>query len=111
MNGAVAGITSALAHSGGPPVAVYLLLRRADPVPFVATSALVFAIINLIKVPAYVSAGMFDVQLQLQLLWAVPIVPVGVVVGRWLVERIDRRRFHVVSVVLLGCSGIYLVAS
>jgi uncharacterized membrane protein YfcA len=59
----------------------------------------------------YNGSTMFDVQLQLQLLWAVPIVPVGVVVGRWLVERIDRRRFHVVSVVLLGCSGIYLVAS
>lgn len=111
LTGVVTGVVSSLAHSGGPPVAVYLLLRRTDPVPFVATSALVFAVINLIKVPAYISAGMFDLDLQLRLAWAVAFIPVGIVTGRWLVERIDRRRFHQVSVVLLACSGVYLVVA
>lgn len=110
LAGTIAGVTSALAHSGGPPVAMYLLARRTDPVPFVATSALVFAVVNVIKVPAYAAAGLFDPSLQLQLWWAVPIIPLGVVVGRWMVARIDRRRFHIVSVALLAAAGIYLLA-
>lgn len=109
LAGTVAGVTSALAHSGGPPIAMYLLLRRFDPVPFVATNALVFAVVNVIKIPAYLSAGLFDWRLQLQLAWAVALIPLGVLVGRWLVERIDRTRFHVASLALLGCAGLYLV--
>lgn len=109
LAGAVAGVTSALAHSGGPPVAAYLLLKGLEPVRFVATTALVFAIVNLIKVPSYLAAGLFDLELQRQLAWAVLVIPVGVVVGRLLVERIDRRLFHRASVVLLTISAVYLL--
>lgn len=109
LAGGAAGVTSALAHSGGPPVAVYLLLQRVPPIPFVATTAFAFAIVNAIKVPAYLSAGLFDLELQLQLAWAMGLVPVGVLVGRFVVGRIDRRLFHRVSVFLLACSGSYLL--
>lgn len=107
--GGVAGVTSALAHSGGPPIAVYLLLQRVPPIPFVATTTFAFAIVNLVKVPAYVAAGLFDLQLQAQLAWALALIPVGVVVGRLVVGRIDRRLFHRASVFLLACSGTYLL--
>ena len=107
--GGVAGVTSALAHSGGPPVAVYLLLQRVSPIPFVATTTFAFAIVNAVKVPAYLSAGLFNPELQLQLAWALGLVPVGVLVGRLLVGRIDRKLFHRMSVFLLACSGTYLL--
>ena len=100
-----------MAHSGGPPVAVYLLLQRVSPVPFVATSTFAFAIVNVVKVPAYLAAGLFDLELQLQLAWALGLVPVGVLVGRLLVGRIDKRLFHRVSVFLLACSGTYLLVA
>jgi uncharacterized protein len=109
LAGGVAGVTSAVAHSGGPPVAVYLLLQRVQPIPFVATTTLAFAIINAVKVPAYLAAGLFDLQLQLQLAWALALIPVGVLVGRRLVGRIDRQLFHRISVLLLACSGTYLL--
>ena len=109
--GSVAGLTSALAHSGGPPVAAYLLLQRVPPVPFVATTTFAFAIVNLIKVPAYVSAGLFDLELQRQLAWAAALIPVGVLVGRLIVGRINRVLFHRLSVGLLACSGLYLLVA
>ncbi len=109
LAGGVAGVTSALAHSGGPPVAVYLLLQRVSPIPFVATTTFAFAIVNLVKVPAYLSAGLFDLQLQLQLAWAMGLVPVGVLVGRLVVGKVDRKLFHRASVFLLACSGTYLL--
>lgn len=109
--GTVAGFTSALAHAGGPPVAIYLLLQRIDPPRFVATNTLLFGVVNLVKVPAYVSAGLFDWNLQLRLAWAVLLIPIGVAVGRFVVERIDREVFNRVIVALLGVAGIYLLVA
>lgn len=109
--GGIAGLTSTVAHSGGPPAAVYLLLKRISPISFVATTAFAFAIVNATKVPAYLAAGLFDLELQLQLAWALGLVPVGALLGRLMVGRIDRQLFHRVSVVLLACSGTYLMVA
>jgi uncharacterized protein len=109
LAGTVAGLASALAHSGGPPTAIYLLFQRIEPVAFVATSTLLFTVLNLIKVPAYVSADLFDWNLQLRLAWAVALIPVGVVVGRVLVGRVDPEVFRRVILVLLTIGGTYLL--
>lgn len=109
LAGTAAGFTSALAHSGGPPVTMYLLLQRLDPVRFVATTVLVFSIINLIKVPAYAAVGLFDWDLQLRLWWSVLIIPVGAAAGRWAVSRISVEVFHWVMTGLLAIAGLFLI--
>ena len=53
LAGSTAGFTSALAHSGGPPISIYLMLQDVTPGVFIATSVLFFAILNWIKVPFY----------------------------------------------------------
>lgn len=108
--GTVAGLTSAIAHAGGPPVAIYLLLQRVEPVRFVATNTLLFGVLNVVKVPAYISAGLFDWDLQLRLAWAVALIPLGVLVGRFMVHRIDPQVFNRIIVALLAFAGIYLLA-
>src|SRR5690606_38287625 len=109
LAGSTAGFTSALAHSGGPPITMYLLLQRMEPVRFVATTALVFASVNLIKVPAYASVGLFDWDLQLRLWWAVLVIPLGALVGRWAVMRVSPGVFHYVMTGLLAVSGLFLI--
>ncbi|HSK98694.1 MAG TPA: sulfite exporter TauE/SafE family protein, partial [Euzebyales bacterium] len=61
--GFTSGVTSTVAHSGGPPVVVYLLARRVPPVTYVATLAVFFAIVNWLTVPGYVVAGLIDASL------------------------------------------------
>lgn len=107
--GGVGGFTSALAHAGGPPVAVYLLMQDLAPQVFVATSVLFFAVINWIKVPYYYQAGLLDFAAWLRLIWLVPLVPIGVWVGKRFVQRIDRRLFEQVILVLLTMSGVLLL--
>ncbi|HLT97865.1 MAG TPA: sulfite exporter TauE/SafE family protein [Acidimicrobiia bacterium] len=109
LAGSAAGLTSALAHSGGPPVTIYLLFRRLQPVAFVATTVLVFTIVNLIKVPAYAAAGIFDWDLQLQFWWVLPLIPIGTLLGRKLVHRINPVLFQRVMVALLAVAGLMLV--
>jgi uncharacterized protein len=107
--GAVAGFASTLAHAGGPPITIYLLLQRLEPQTFIATSALFFALLNWIKVPYYAAAGLFDWEWQVRLLWLTPLTPLGVWVGKKLAGRLDRKLFERVVIVLLGLSAFLLL--
>jgi uncharacterized membrane protein YfcA len=60
LAGTVAGFSSALDHTGGPPVSIYLLMQNVKPRVFIATSVLFFLILNWIKVPYYFYAQLFD---------------------------------------------------
>ena len=57
LAGLIAGFSSTLAHAGGPPVAIYLLLQKVPPIEFNASTVLFFAILNWVKVPYYAYAG------------------------------------------------------
>lgn len=109
--GSAAGFTSAVAHAGGPPIVVYLMTARLEPRSFVATSVAFFAMINLIKVPGYFVAGMFDGDLIRSTFAAWLLIPVGVVLGRLLVDRIDRQRFERATLVLLVAGACILLVT
>ena len=83
--GAAAGVTSTVAHVGGPPVAVYLLASRVEPRPFVATNAALFFLINWLKVPGYLSAGVLDIDLISGLAPVAVLILPGIFIGRWFV--------------------------
>ncbi len=110
LAGSVAGFSSTLAHNGGPPASIYLLLQGITPRAFIATSALFFMILNWLKVPFYWRSGLFDFPILRGI--ALPmlvLVPIGVWVGRWIGLRLNKRTFEQVIVVLLFLSGILLI--
>jgi len=109
LAGSLAGFASTLAHAGGPPITVYLLLQRLEPTAFIATSALFFAVLNWIKVPYYYFSGLFDFGLLFRLIWLAPLAPLGVWVGRQIVLRVDRRLFERIIIALLAVSVILLL--
>jgi uncharacterized membrane protein YfcA len=109
LAGVVAGFSSTLAHAGGPPVAIYLLLQKVPPIEFNASSVLFFAILNWVKVPYYAYAHLFDFHRLGQILWVLPVIPLGVALGRWLTNKIDRLWFERLIVVLLLVSGLLLL--
>ena len=51
--GAIAGFTSFVSHSGAPPYQMYVLPQRLEKMVYAGTSTIVFAIINLLKLPPY----------------------------------------------------------
>lgn len=107
--GGISGSTSTLAHVGGPPVTVYLLMQNMTPRTLVATSALFFSILNLMKLPGYLIAQLVVPSMMRELLWATPLIPLGVWVGRWAVDRVDRNIFDGVMTFLLAISAGMLV--
>lgn len=107
--GTIAGFTSALAHTGGPPVTIYLLMQEVTPRVFIATSAIFFMILNWIKVPYYLYVGLFDWQRLLSIAWLAPVLPLGVWVGKQLGDRIDKQAFEKLVVWLLIVTGLMLI--
>lgn len=109
LTGIVSGITSTLAHGGGPPVSIFLVLQSLRPETFAATAAFFFFVLNWVKVPSYWAAGLFDWGLLRSVLWTLPLVPMGVWMGKWGVKRIGRTYFEKVILLLLGISGVLLL--
>ena len=107
--GTVAGFSSALAHTGGPPVNIYLLMRRTSTQVFNATSALFFAILNWVKVPYYLYAHLFDFQRLQSMIWIVPLLPLGVWAGKWAADKISQKIFDRVVIVLLFVTALLLI--
>lgn len=111
LAGGVAGFASTLAHAGGPPVVIYLMMQNLTPAIFAATSVLFFAVTNWIKVPYYYQAGLLDLGRLLPIIWLAPLVPLGVWMGRRWADRVNAIVFDRIIVVFLAITGIFLLAS
>lgn len=108
--GGLAGFGSALANAGAPPFAAYMLLQAdMGPVRFIGTTTLFFAIINIMKVPSFLASGITSLDLLGQTLWALPLIPLGVWTGRYLVRRMNALLFEQIMVVSLFLISIYLI--
>jgi uncharacterized membrane protein YfcA len=109
LAGTVAGFASALAHTGSPPVSIYLLLQEVTPKVFIATSVLFFFILNLIKIPYYLYARLFDADLLIRAVWLVPLLPAGVWVGKSAASKVSKERFDLIILFVLVATALLLI--
>jgi hypothetical protein len=107
--GSLAGFTTFVAHSGGPPVALYLLGRGLNKTMFAGTTAAVFTCGNLIKLGPYLKLGIETPQALVAAAVLAPVIPFGVLIGRWLHHRLDERELYFWCYVLLALSGTKLL--
>jgi len=107
--GGVAGAGSAVANVGGPPFTIYLLLQNLPPLTFVGTTTLYFAVINVLKVPPLIVAGLMDWNVLLSVIWVIPLLPLGVWIGGKLIKRINQRNFERLMLAALTFTGLYLL--
>lgn len=107
--GAVAGFTSFISHSGGPPFQIYVLPRRLAPAIYAGTNAWFFAIINASKIGPYWTLG----QLSVSNLWVaaalIPVAIIGVLIGIWAVRRVKADLFYQATYVVVFVIGLKLV--
>lgn len=107
--GALAGFTSFVAHAGSPPLAVYLLPQRLEPILHVGTSVIFFAAINVTKLGPYYALGLLDVRNLTTAALLIPLGAFGIVVGVWLRSRMNPVLFFRASYVLLAGIGAKLL--
>lgn len=107
--GAVSGLTSTLLHSGGPPINIYLATRQLPKRTWLATAAVFFAMMNLIKIVPYGLTGQWQFDLLIIDIILLPISLIGVWLGYLLQLKINEALFMSVCKRLLFLSGLALL--
>ena len=103
--GVAAGFTSMVAHAGGPPFQLYAMRQRLDRDHFIGTSAIFFAIVNWMKVPAYWALGQFTRESLSTAAVLLPLAIASTWAGVWLVRRVPGRNFYKIIYGLLIVVG------
>jgi uncharacterized protein len=106
--GFTAGVASGMFNNGGPAFSSYLLLQKLTARPFIATSAIYFALLNIIKVPGFLYTGVLDLPLLFSLWWVFPFIPIGIWVARISLTRLSPSAFEWIIIVLLIFSSLWL---
>ncbi len=107
--GAIAGFTSFGIHAGGPPMSIYLLPQRLDKIVLMGTFAIFFAVVNLIKLIPYTWLGQFDGTNLLTSLVLIPLAPIGVRLGYFLLHKIDEALVYRICYFFLMLVGLKLL--
>ncbi len=111
LAGGVSGLGSAMANVGAPPFTVYMLMQNVSPQTFVGTMTLFFALVNAIKLPGLMLAGLVDFSQILSILWVLPVLPVGVWIGRYVIRRINQAAFERFMLFVLVIAALFLLFS
>ncbi|PVM93266.1 sulfite exporter TauE/SafE family protein [Caulobacter endophyticus] len=106
--GMASGFTSQIAHAGGPPFQIYVLPRRLPRDVFVGTSAIFFAVVNWMKLPAYIALGQFTPQVLATVAVLLPVAIASTWAGVLLVRKVPAEGFYKVIYVLLILVGTKL---
>lgn len=104
------GFTSFLAHAGAPPINLYLIPRRLNKQAFIATCAILFASVNLMKVGPYLWPGEINLTSAWASLALVPVAWAGVRSGLWLQHRVSERLFYQLVTLAMAIIGVQLLS-
>jgi uncharacterized membrane protein YfcA len=107
--GVASGFTSQIAHAGAPPFQLWVLPRRLPRDVLIGTSAVYFAALNWIKVPAFAALGQFSSTNMLTAAALLPVAIVATFAGVRLVRRIDGERFYKIIYCLMIFVGVLLL--
>lgn len=105
LAGVTAGFTSQIAHAGGPPFQIYVMPKNLPRDVFIGTSAIFFAVVNWMKVPAYWALGQFTREAMMTALVLLPLAIASTWGGVWLVRRVPAGNFYRIIYVLLIAVG------
>lgn len=115
-HGTTGGFTTFVANAAGPVINTYLIRLGLPKHEMVGTSAWLYFIVNLSKIPLYVAVGawsgggtFFTAEALLYDLAVVPAVFLGAFGGRALFHRIPQRLFAIVVLALSALGAVKLL--
>lgn len=107
--GTISGFTSQIAHAGAPPYQIWVLPKKLPRDILVGTTAIFFATVNWIKVPAYFALGQFTHQNLMTTAVLLPVAVASTFAGVWVIRRISTERFYVVIYLMMIFVGLKLL--
>lgn len=107
--GLATGFTSQIAHAGGPPFQMWVAPRKLPHVRFVGSQSVLFAVLNWVKLPAFVALGALPRPVLLTAAALVPLAVASTYFGIWAIRRIETARFYTIVYWLMVAVGLRLV--
>lgn len=103
--GMISGFTSFGIHAGGPPINIYLLPQKLEKTILMGTIAVFFTAVNFAKVPAYIYLEQFTTANLMTSLVLLPLAPIGVRMGFWLLQRSNEKLIYQLCYIFLFITG------
>lgn len=107
--GVGSGFTSQIAHAGQPPFQIWVMPKRLPRDVLVGTTAIYFAIVNWVKVPAYLALGQFTHQNLMISAILAPVAILSTIAGVRLVRKVSAERYEVIIYWLMIIVGAKLI--
>jgi len=109
LGGAFSGVSSAIVHSGGVVVVIYLVGFGVAKECIVATSFALFSVTNLFKLCSYYHFGILDWSLLKVALLSFPAVLLGGYAGYQVNRNIPTRIFNLILLAIGLIAGLKLI--
>lgn len=107
--GAGAGFTSSIAHAGSPPFQFYVQPLNLSRDIYIGTSVMFFALLNAMKLPAFLALGLLSPAGIKESLIFLPLAILSSWAGARLVRFVDLRHFNLMISAILLLVGSLLV--
>lgn len=107
--GFLGGFIGSLFGTGGPFYVMYLRMRQLDKATFRGTTAMLFTVDGGIRLIGLSLIGIFNWQILILVLLAIPMKLAGFHTGHYLHHKLDERKFMLLVSVLLMLSGLSLI--
>ncbi len=107
--GFASGVTTMVAHAGGPPTAMYLLRRGLAKQAFAGTMSITFAAGNLIKLPPWLLVANKPDGFYWLMLACLPAIPLAVGLGWQMHNRLSEKRLFQLCYALLAATSLKLL--
>ena len=105
----IAGFTSFVSHTGGPPYQVWTLPLGMKKAAFAGTSTIAFAYVNAIKLVPYFQLGQINLGSLEVAAILMPVAAAAVFFGVWVVKRLPERLFFQIVTWALLLIGLQLI--
>jgi uncharacterized membrane protein YfcA len=99
--GALSGFTSTIAQAGGPAYQIYVLSQKMPKMVYVGTTAVFFAVMNIVKLAPYLALGQFSTKGLGTSLVLLPLAIATNQLGFWLVRRVSQELFYKITLILM----------
>ncbi|GJE43825.1 sulfite exporter TauE/SafE family protein [Methylobacterium soli] len=103
--GLASGVTTMVAHSGGPPLAMYLLPLGLSKEVYAGTTSLFFTVGNLIKAVPWLLLARPSGKILILMAICALAIPIGVWLGWRLHGRLDQRQLY------QACYGLLIITA
>ncbi|MEO8616988.1 MAG: sulfite exporter TauE/SafE family protein [Luteolibacter sp.] len=107
--GVLGGFSTMLANAAGPVIQLYLMARKIPKMELVGIGARFFLLINLIKVPLNAKLALITTASLLENARLLPGVVVGILSGKWLIQRVPQAVFEWMIVIFSTIAGLRLI--